>query len=69
MEKISVYKLSDGTLVENREEAEKLQSMITFKKKLDHLLDVSVCYGSDKIIFDFVTDNTEALKEMLNELK
>ena len=68
MEKISVYKLSDGTLVENREEAENKQSMITFKKKLDSMTyDMYIDEASN--IVNFVTENAETLKAWLNELK
>lgn len=69
MEEITGYKLSDGRIIENKEEAIKLQKELDFKKEIyDFIFKTSDCCNTDaQIIYNFVLDNEVELREILNK--
>lgn len=69
MEEITSYKLSDGRIIENKEEAIELQKELDFKKEIyDFTLKTTEYYKPDtQLICDFVVDNQVELREIFNK--
>ena len=68
MEEIKGFKLSDGRIIENKEEAIKLQKEIDFKKAVwDFAQREGVCEGKDTI-YDAIIDNADELRKIFNAL-
>ena len=66
MEEIKGFKLSDGRIIENKEEAIKLQKEIDFKKAVwDFAQREGVCEGKDAI-YDAIIDNADELRKIFN---
>lgn len=69
MKKIEAYKLSDGTMVENITEAERLKNELTFTKELNDFVDNACVYTNEKsIVFEAINNNRMVLKEILDLL-
>lgn len=69
MEEIKSYKLSDGRIIEDKNEAEKLEKELTFKSKLIEFVDREGSYTEIcDAIYDVINDNREELRTMLNAL-
>lgn len=68
MEKVSAYKLSDGSLVEDREEATKLQATINFEKSVKNFADKYGSYFNEKnMIENVIIDNAAELYLILQK--
>ena len=68
MEEIKGFKLSDGRIIENKEEAIKLQKEIDFKKAVwEFAQREGVCEGKDAI-YDAIIDNADELRKIFNAL-
>ncbi len=69
MEEITAYKLTNGIIVENYEEANLLQSRIDFEKSIIEMVDksISYCDYQDELI-SFILSNATELKTILNKL-
>jgi len=71
MEKIEVYKLSDGTLFEGSEkDAEKIQKELTFKDEVNVFANKYGSYGEycDEI-YTSIMENSDELYEILKRYK
>lgn len=68
MEQITAYKLSNGQIVENAEEAERLEKEISFKSRLKEVILKEVAYEDNREIVErFILDNREDLTTLLTE--
>lgn len=68
MEKFIGFKLSDGRIIENEEEAIKLQKEIDFKKAIWNLSQREGSYETKDAIYEAITDNIDELKKIFNAL-
>ena len=69
MEKITGYKLTDGRIIESKEEAEKLEKELTFKNRLVEFANREGSYTEIcDAIYDAINDNRDELRNMLNAL-
>ena len=67
MKKIEAYKLSDGSIVENKLKASIAERDIQFKIKLNDLIEKEVEYETDKHnVKVFIENNQKELFDMLN---
>ena len=69
MEKVSVYKLSNGELIEDREKAIKRQNQINFDKQIEELLNNECEHSDDEdAIRHFINNNIPKLKRIFDLL-
>jgi len=67
MEEIKGFKLSDGRIIENREEAIKLQKELDFKKAIWALAEREGSYYEGKnAIYNAIVDNVKELREIFD---
>jgi hypothetical protein len=69
MEKVSVYKLSNGELIEDREKAIKRQNQINFDKQIDELVNRQNLHSDEEIaVRNFIDCNIPDLKKIFDLL-
>jgi hypothetical protein len=68
MEEIKGFKLSDGRIIENKEEAIKLQKEIDFKKAVWDFAQKEGNYEGRDVIYDAIIDNVDELRKIFNAL-
>lgn len=65
IKEITGYKLSNGQILEDREEAEKLQSKIDFKKVIEDLVDFEDFFNDQgDLIKNFIIDNANRFSKL-----
>lgn len=70
MKKITAYQLSNGDIIENEAEAIRKENALIFQKKLTQLVEENVSYTDrQRLVINFINENTEDLKELFNLLK
>ena len=70
METITAYKLSDGSIVENENEAIKAEKILTFKNEMVELVedsDVYVRFNDVEEFVEFMDENAEKLFAILSK--
>lgn len=67
MKKMTGYKLTDGTFIENYDEAIKLQKELDFKKKLRLFCDKNMPYEYSDYLYETICDNADELRDLLND--
>jgi hypothetical protein len=67
METITAYRLSDGSIVEDKKEAIKIEKVLTFKHELYHLIEMTETYISASDLVEFMDENAEKLFAILSK--
>jgi len=69
MEKVSVYKLSNGELIEEREQAVKRQNRINFENGIENVINQEhFCTDEKDAVREFVYLHLSELKNLFSEL-
>ena len=68
MEEIKGFKLSNGKIIENKEEAIKLQKEIDFEKAIWNFAQREGAYEGRDAIYDAIIDNVDELRKIFNAL-
>ena len=68
MEEVKGFKLTDGRIIENKDEAIKLQKEIDFKKAVWDFAQREGVYEAKDTIYDAIIDNVEELHKIFNAL-
>lgn len=64
MKKMTGYKLTDGTFIENYDEAIKLQKEFDFKRKIREFCNEYACYEFKEMLYEVLIDNENELREI-----
>ena len=67
MKSITAFKLSNGTIVENKAKAIKEQNEIDFVELVTNFAEANGCYESVDDIKNAILDNRHVLKAILNK--
>jgi hypothetical protein len=68
MEEIKGFKLTDGRIIKNKDEAVKLQKEIDFKKAVWDFAQREGVYETKDAIYDAIIDNVDELRKIFNAL-
>lgn len=70
MKQITAYKLSNGVIVENEQEAILRQNEIHFEKSITDMVNNDVAYNSyQKSVISFITENVVELKKVFDKYR
>lgn len=70
MKQITAYKLTNGTIVENHEQAELIQSRINFEDSIIAMVDTDISYSDyQDEIKSFILGNATGLKTIFDKLR
>jgi hypothetical protein len=68
MEKIKGFKITDGRIIENKDEAIKLQKEIDFKNAVWDFAQREGVYETKDAIYNAIIDNVDELRKNFNAL-
>lgn len=69
METITAYKTTNGKIVEDKNEALKIEKALEFENKVRLFADEHGSYEGKEIIYETIMDNVAELKELLKILE